>query len=75
MKAYRETDLRTSNKHNRSHRIVSNKEGIFYKTRENHLVGPFSTLSKAKFDLNIFIEVATLEQQLEQDYSLQVAWG
>ncbi len=71
----RSTDPINSDNFHRKERLVICDTGIYYKTREQKLVGPFATESKAKLDLNIFIEVISIEKQLEADYGLQVAWG
>lgn len=61
--------------YDRSERFVIADDGYYYRTREGELRGPFVTQSEANFDLNIFLEVITIEQQLNEDPLLQRAFG
>ncbi|MCW8878731.1 MAG: DUF6316 family protein [Kangiellaceae bacterium] len=59
--------------YNRSDRVIINDEGYFYRTREQDLMGPFSTESEALFDLNVFLQVTEIEQELKDEFFLDVA--
>ncbi|TQV88212.1 DUF6316 family protein [Aliikangiella coralliicola] len=59
----------------RSNRIVVNDEGFHYRTREGQLVGPFSTKSEAKYDLNTFLKIVAIEKEFENDVELLKIWS
>ena len=54
-------------------RVIINDEGYFYRTREQELMGPFSTESEALFDLNVFLRVTEIEKELKEEFYLDVA--
>ena len=47
----------------RSDRFYIDDKGVFYKTREGEIRGPFSTQSVAEFDLECFIQSAIYDQE------------
>ncbi|WP_444997271.1 DUF6316 family protein [Aliikangiella sp. IMCC44359] len=57
---------------NRSSRIFNNDSGYYYKTREGEVRGSFPTEAEARYDLNHFVELIQLEQEL-QSMDFQVA--
>lgn len=59
----------------RSERLIVNERGFYYRTREGNVAGPFVTRSHAMFDLNNFVSVAIIEEQLQKDSTLQSNWG
>lgn len=73
---YRSSDNSNYTGHyDRSDRFVVADDGFYYRTREGEVRGPFVTQSEANFDLNIFLEVISIEQQLNEDALLKKAWG
>ncbi len=59
----------------RKDRVVISDEGYHYRTREEQLIGPFVTEANALYDLNNFIELTSIQQQLMEDQSLIQNWG
>lgn len=51
----------------KSPRIVCNDRGIFYKVRGGRLNGPFKSEIEAKNDLEVFIKVIAIEEQLDTE--------
>lgn len=51
----RETGYFPGNFFNRSNRLTVVEKGIYYKIREGHSIGPFSTIRDAEADLRGFI--------------------
>ena len=51
----------------RRNRLRHSDDGYYYKSRECDLVGPFGTESEALYDLNVFIEVIKIEQEMQLD--------
>lgn len=48
----------------RSHRMVILEGEYYYYTRELELIGPYSTKPIAEFELNIFLYIKAIEQEL-----------
>ncbi|TQV74957.1 hypothetical protein FLL45_08420 [Aliikangiella marina] len=51
----------------RTNRLVVSDDGYFYRTRECDLIGPFFTEAEALYDLNVFVKVSEIEQNLQLD--------
>lgn len=69
------SDPQISEVFTRSERLVIDDNGYHYRTREGELIGPFVTESQALYDLNSFVELSVLQQQLLNDTSLELAIG
>jgi len=55
----------------RKDRVTIDHKGYHYQTREGELRGPFKTRASAYYDINLFIEVTTIEKELQSEcYSL-----
>ena len=48
----------------RSRRMVIKEDDYYYKTREQEIMGPYSTGPIAEFELNIFLHIIAIEQEL-----------
>jgi hypothetical protein len=48
----------------RTRRLIMEDDGFYYKTRENGVVGPFSTEATASYELNQFIMAIEIENDL-----------
>jgi len=57
----------------RTHRIVINDNGYYFKTREQSILGPFPTEAETLFELNVFIEIKEIEKEFSVSGSSQVA--
>ncbi|MEP1742493.1 MAG: DUF6316 family protein [Kangiellaceae bacterium] len=57
----------------RTNRIVIGDQGYFFKSRESQVNGPFPTEAKARFELNLFIEIKRIEQEFASAESSNVA--
>lgn len=58
---------------NRTNRIVISDQGYFFKSRESRFNGPFPTEARAKFELNLFIEIKRIEEEFACSVSSNVA--
>jgi hypothetical protein len=65
--------LRKSDKRNnqftRSDRLIIDDRGFYYRTRENISNGPFATEAQALHELNVFLSVIRLENELYDTHS------
>ena len=57
----------------RNDRLVTKDGDYFYRTREQEFIGPYPTESIAEFELNIFLHIKTIEQELLGQYSKKAA--
>ena len=57
----------------RTNRIVISDQGYFFKSRESRFNGPYPTEAKARFELNLFIEIKRIEQEFASAESSNVA--
>ena len=48
----------------RTDRILVKEGEYFYRTRECDMIGPFATISEARYDLNMFVEVSEIEKEI-----------
>ena len=67
MERLRRGDPNTAGHFKRSERIIAKPEGFYYCARGGKQFGPFSTRSMALFDLNSYLEVASLREQLNDE--------
>ena len=51
----------------KSHRIVINDRGVFYKVWGGKLNGPFKSETEARSDLDVFKQVLLIEEQLDTE--------
>ncbi len=47
----------------RTNRIVIGDRGYYFKSRDSQINGPYPTEAKAKFELNLFIEIKRIEEE------------
>ncbi len=62
----RNSDSIPAANYQRTERFVINDAGFFYRTRENELIGPFVSEAEAQQDLNVYIQVIAIEQDLDE---------
>lgn len=48
----------------RNNRMVTREGDFYYRTREQEMMGPYPTQSIAEFELNIFMHIKAIEQDL-----------
>jgi len=63
---HRKTDPLNAN-YSKTPRLICNSQGIFYKVRGGRLNGPFKSEVEAKNDLDVFIKVIAIEEQLDTE--------
>ena len=49
----------------KSRRMIMSEQGVFYRTRGGRLSGPFNSEIEARNDLNVFIQVVAIEEELD----------